>query len=121
MEQTIVHFDKNNKQWKVSTGKDYYITNEIALHEVTFFVTSEARELIRERKKTMTKQDAKFPHAFAIGEVIHFHQLPEEGNWYDFNYDVFNNDTFILTKDNSPLYYAKFVFIKGKTLRAMIS
>lgn len=112
----VLFYDKYEKKYRLSTNRYSKSVDNIVLHDVTFFIAPETQHIIKiERTEKMSKFEAKFPHAFAIGTSKNSFLFFEENkdlDWQDFDYDVFKNDFFVLSKNTESL--------KGKDVEHLV-
>lgn len=66
----VVHWDKNAKLWRVSINGERWFREECYLRNCYFYVQQEGLQIYKERKMSMTTFDARFPHAYVMGELI---------------------------------------------------
>ncbi len=98
--------------------------DHIILKDVVFFISPTVQEIIRERAKTQSRSDAKFPHAFAISTKREKNMKKSNDPsllWEDFEYDVLIHNDFIISKTNEPISSTKvrYLMIRGKELKVV--
>ena len=99
--------EKVNGNWKVVEH-----TNEIFIRNATFKVSEAGRQrVLKEKKKNV--------HAFIIGERFPF--IPKSLVYRDeVSYNPYKNENFIITEEDQPLDWAKYVTILNGKVIALI-
>jgi len=99
--------EKVNGSWKVVEH-----TNEIFIRNATFKVSEAGRQRVLKKKK-------KNVHAFIIGERFPF--IPKSFVYRDeVSYNPYKGPNFMITKEEKPLDWAKYVTILNGKVIALI-
>lgn len=101
--------EKVNGSWKVV---EY--TNEIFIRNATFKVSEAGRQrVLKEKRKNV--------HAFIIGERFPFIPIGLDPIYRDeVSYNPYKGENFIITKEDKPLDWAKYVTILNGKVIALI-
>lgn len=75
--------------WRIYENGIYRDEKVVCIKDVNFFVNVQLQDLSR-------KENIKYPHAYAVGELVNPFLVKDVANWQECNYDVFSNDHFIL-------------------------
>jgi len=126
----VLFYDKYEKKYRITNNTDSELVEDIVLHDVTFFIAPSTQDIIKlERTQKMSSFEAKFPHAFAIGtrkDSIIFFEENKDLDWQDFDYDVFKDDFFVLSKNGKSLQGKEIEHLmvttdnKGNMLRKLV-
>ena len=112
MENQFVIAHKHKGKWRIYKDGAYTEHDEVFLENVSFIIIPELQKKSRETKE-------RIPHAFAHGVQIESRNIPET-EWKNFGYDVFTQDTFVLTETNKPVFTAKYIHLGKDVAQVLI-
>ncbi len=125
----VIHYDGIKEKFvfhQPGAGLNSIFIDFLIIKNVSFFILPECADIIRERGKSMSKIEAKFPHAFAAGVSILSQtdmaliNLTSEKTWQEIQYDVFTHNSFVVKGTGEPIVYADYFRVDGQTPKVLI-